>query len=236
MKVRFYATLEQAERVALQGAAVVVIDVLRASSTIITALDNGADRIIPIGDIATATRIVRPGDRAHKLLAGERKACRVPGFDLCNSPSEFSPETVRGKTIVFTTTNGTRAIAASAKAGRVLIGALRNVGAVAETVAEAPSLVILCCGSEGAIAAEDVLCGGLLIQRIGARIDPDSLNDAGRIALLLAERFGGEVDGFVRSCEHARTLVSLGFEDDVVFCARVDASSRVPEVKEGSIT
>ena len=236
MKVRFYATLEQAEKDALQGAAIVVIDVLRASSTIIAALESGAERIIPIADVATATRIVRPGDRGLKLLAGERKARPVPGFDLCNSPSEFTPETVRGKTIVFTTTNGTRAIAASARASRVVVGALRNVSAVADAVASGPSLVLLCCGSEGSIAAEDILCGGLLMKRLGSRVDLASVNDAGRIALFLAERFGGEVEQFVRSCEHARRLVSLGCEHDVVFCARVDATKRVPEVRGGAIT
>ena len=103
---------------------VVVIDVLRASSTIVAAIESGAERIIPIADVETASRLVRPAERDRKLLAGERKCCPVPGFDLCNSPGDFTPERVRGKTIVFTTTNGTRAIAAAAKAARVLICAL----------------------------------------------------------------------------------------------------------------
>ena len=236
MKVRFYATLEQAEKDAFQGSTVVVVDVLRASSTIVAALESGVEKIIPTGDVATAARLVRPWERGMKLLAGERKACPVPGFDLCNSPSEFTPEAIRGKTIVFTTTNGTRAIAAAAKGARVLIGALRNVRAVAEAVAGESEVVVLCCGSEGSIAAEDLLCGGLLVGHLGLRVDPASLNDGARIALLLAERFGGDAERFVRSCDHARLLVSLGYERDVAFCSHVDASNRVPEVRDGAIT
>jgi len=235
MKLRFYATLEQVEKDALQGAVVVVIDVLRASSTILAALEGGAERVIPIGDVATAARLVRPWERGAKILAGERRACPVPGFDLCNSPSEFTPEAIRGKTIVFTTTNGTRAITAAAKASRVVIAALRNVGAAASAVAEETDLVILCCGSEGSLAAEDLLCGGLLINRLGARVETASLGDAARLGVLLVERFGGEVESFVRSCEHARRLVSLGYERDVEYCSRVDASVLVPEVREGAI-
>jgi 2-phosphosulfolactate phosphatase len=236
MKVMFYATLEQAEKDAFQGAAVVVIDVLRASSTIIAALENGAEKIIPTGDVATAARLVRPGERDVKLLAGERKACPVPGFDLCNSPSEFTPDAIRGKTIVFTTTNGTRAITAAAKGSRVLVGALRNVRAVAAAVEAEGELVVLCCGSEGSIAAEDLLCAGLLIRHLGSRVDAASMNDGARLAVLLAERFADDVEGFVRSCDHARRLVSLGYEGDVAFCSRVDASDRVPEVRDGAIT
>ena len=169
MNIRLYPTLEQAEKDALQSAPVVVIDVLRASSTIVAAIESGAERIIPIADVETASRLVRPHERDRKLLAGERKCCPVPGFDLCNSPGEFTPDRVRGKTIVFTTTNGTRAIAAAAKASRTIICALTNVRAVSSTLAGESDVVVLCCGTEGSIAAEDLLCGGLLLESLGGR-------------------------------------------------------------------
>jgi len=235
MNIRLYPTLEQAEKGALQNTAVVVIDVLRASSTIVAAIENGAERIIPIADVETASRLVRPAERDRKLLAGERKCCPVPGFDLCNSPDEFTPERVRGKTIVFTTTNGTRAIAAAAKAARVLVCALTNVHAVAAALREEEDVVVLCCGAEGSIAAEDLLCGGLLLASLGDAVAPQSLTDAARLARIVADVFGHDAEGFVRASDHGRRLIALGFEKDVVFCSRIGVSASVPVVREGVI-
>jgi 2-phosphosulfolactate phosphatase len=235
MIIRLYSTLEQAEKDALQGAVVVIIDVLRASSTIVAAIESGAERIIPIADIETASRLVRPAERDRKLLAGERKCCPVPGFDLSNSPGDFTPERVGGKTIVFTTTNGTRAIAAAAKAARVLVCALTNVHAVAAALRGENEVVVLCCGSEGSIAAEDLLCGGLLLASLGDAVEPNSLTDAARLARILANEFGHDAEGFVRGCDHARRLIALGFEKDVVFCSRIGVSASVPVAREGAI-
>ena len=235
MNIKFYATLEQAERNSLQNASVVVIDVLRASSTIVAAIESGAERIIPIADVETASRLVRPAERDKKLLAGERRCLPVPGFDLSNSPGEFTPGRVRGKTLVLTTTNGTRAIAAVAKAGRIIICALTNLHAVAASVCAESELVVLCCGSEGSIAAEDLFCGGLLLNRLEPAAHAESISDAARIARVMAEKFGGDAEAFVRSTDHGRTLVSLGFERDVAFCSRIGVSSSVPEVREGVI-
>jgi 2-phosphosulfolactate phosphatase len=235
MNIKFYATLEQVEKNSLQNASVVVIDVLRASSTIVAAMENGAERIIPIADVETASRLVRPSERDKKLLAGERKCLPVPGFDLSNSPGEFTPARVRGKTIVLTTSNGTRAIAAAAKAGRIVICALTNLHAVASALRGEPELVVLCCGSEGSIAAEDLLCGGMLLKSLEPAASPESFSDAARVARVVAEQFGSNAEAFVRSSDHGRKLVALGFESDVVFCSRVGASSSVPEVREGVI-
>jgi 2-phosphosulfolactate phosphatase len=235
MNIKFYATLEQAEKNSLQNASVVVIDVLRASSTIVAALENGAERIIPIADVETASRLVRPAERDKKLLVGERKCLPVPGFDLSNSPVEFTPARVRGKTLVLTTSNGTRAIAAAAKAGRIIICALTNLHAVAAAIREEPELVVLCCGAEGSIAAEDLLCGGMLLKILLSAAPHESLSDAARIACVIAEGFGSNAEAFVRSSDHGRKLIGLGFEKDVAFCSRVGASSCEPEVRGGVI-
>jgi len=233
MNIKFYATLEQAEKSSLQNATVVVIDVLRASSTIVAAIESGAERIIPIADVETASRLVRPAERDKKLLAGERKCLPVPGFDLSNSPGEFTPARVRGKTLVLTTSNGTRAIAAAAKADRVVICALTNLPSVAAALREELEIVVLCCGAEGTIAAEDLLCGGMLLRILDPAGALESLSDAARIARLIAEQFGSNTEAFVRSSDHGRKLVALCFEGDVVFCSRVGASSSVPEVRGG---
>ncbi len=235
MNIKFYATLEQAEKNALQNATVVVIDVLRASSTIVAAIESGVERIIPIADVETASRLVRPAERDKKLLAGERKCLSVPGFDLSNSPGEFTPARVRGKTLVLTTSNGTRAIATAAKAGRIVICALTNLTAVAAALRGEREIVVLCCGAEGTIAAEDLLCGGMLLRSLDQAGAPDALPDAARIACVIAEQSGSEIEAFVRRSDHGRKLIALGFESDVVFCSRVGVSSCVPEVREGVI-
>jgi 2-phosphosulfolactate phosphatase len=236
MNIIFYPTLAQAEKERLAGVTLVVIDVLRASTTIIAAIENGAERIIPTIDVEAASRLVRPAERRKKLLAGEHRCRPVPGFDLCNSPEDFPPDRVRGKTIVFTTTNGTKAILLGTKAARTVVCALTNVVAASAALRDEREVAVLCCGSEGSLAAEDLLCGGLLLGGFGARVAPGSLSDAARVSLAIAERFGGEAERFVRSSDHGRRLISLGFERDVVFCSRIGVSNIVPEVREGAIT
>ena len=237
LNVAYYSNVELADRDALAGACVVVIDVLRASTSIVEALESGAELIIPVGDIATASRLAPPGDRANakKVLAGERRCCAVDGFDLGNSPREFTPARVRGKKVVLTTTNGTRAFAAAVKSSRVVVCAFSNLPAVAEAVRGEEHLAVVCCGSEGSIAAEDLLCGGMLLRALGEAYAESALNDAARLSLVLAEKHGENIEAFLRSTDHGRTLVELGFSDDVAFCARLGTTRRVPEYKDGSI-
>ncbi len=236
MLVRFYPTLEQADRESLQDSTVVVIDVLRFASTVIAALEGGATRIIPVEDIETASRLVQPEDRKVKILAGEMRGLTVEGFDLGNSPVEFNSDTVGGKIVVLTTTNGSRAVAASSKADRILICSINNVGAVAKAVEGMEELIILCSGTEGRFAAEDILCGGMLLEALRKRVTRDSLDDAGRLALLLAETVGGDTEDFLRAVDHGRYLTSIGFERDVIHCASKNVSLMVPEVRQGAIT
>jgi 2-phosphosulfolactate phosphatase len=235
MEILFYATIEQADRDTLHDADVVVIDVLRMGSTIVAALASGVKKIIPVEDIETATRLARPEDRPAKLLAGERKGIPIPGFDLGNSPLEFTPETVGGKTVILTTTNGTRALSMAAKSRRVVACSINNVGAVADAVRNSSRLAILCCGTEGGIAAEDLLCGGMLLDAIGTGVRGIDLNDGARLALRLARETGGSLEEFLRSCDSGRSLIALGLGRDVDHCARRDSSTIVPEVRQGAI-
>ena len=236
MRIRLYPTLERVDREAIHDATVVVIDVLRATSTIITGIENGAERIIPVEDIETASRLVGPSDHEIKLLAGERKGLPIDGFDLFNSPLEFTSETVSGKTVILTTSNGTRAIVAAEKANKVLIGAITNVGAVAHRVHSETDLVILCSGNEGGLAVEDLLCGGMIIRRLETIVGDGDLDDAGRIALVLSDRFGDDTVNILRACDRGRQLLDLGYEADILYCACTDSSTIVPELREGGIS
>lgn len=235
MKILFYPTIEQAERDRLQGVDVVIIDVLRMGSTLVAALENGARKIIPVTDTETASRLALPDERSTRILAGERGGMPIEGFDLGNSPLEYTAGAVGGKTVILTTTNGTRAVSVAARSHRTLVCSINNVGAVADAVRDLTQLVILCCGTESSIAAEDILCGGMLIAALGGGVREDELDDEARMALSLARETGDEIEAFLRGCDSGRRLLALGLGDDIVHCARRDISGIVPEVRQGTI-
>ncbi len=234
--IRFYATAGTAAGESYHGAVVVVIDVLRATSTILAALDKGAARVLPVESIETATRLVSLSDRGDKLLAGEQKGLPIEGFDLFNSPSELDSETIAGRTIILATSNGTPAIAAAAsRAGRLVVCSILNVDTVAKEVSGQSDLVIICSGNNGRIAGEDLLCAGLLLGALSPPVDAGSLDDSASIAMILADRYGDDIEGYLRSTDRGRQLIGLGYEKDIVYCSRRDSIRRIPELVQGLI-
>jgi 2-phosphosulfolactate phosphatase len=235
-RIRFFATAGEATGENYHGAVVVVIDVLRATSTILAALENGAARILPVENIETATRLVSLSDRGDKLLAGEQKGLPIEGFDLFNSPSELEVEPVRGKTIILATTNGTPAIAAAAsKAGRLIICSVLNVDAVAAEISGHGDIVIICSGNHGRLAGEDLLCAGLLLSALTPPVAPGSLADSAAMAMLLSEKYRDDIEGYMRTTDRGRQLIALGYGKDIEYCSRRGSISRVPEVLQGLI-
>ena len=231
--IRFFATAGEAAGESYHGAVVVVIDVLRATSTILAALDNGAARVLPVESIETATRLVSLSDRGDKLLAGEQKGLPIEGFDLFNSPSELEEETITGRTIILATSNGTPAIAAAAsKAGRLIVCSILNVDAVAEEISGRSDLVIICSGNHGRIAGEDLLCAGLLLGALSPPVDTDSLDDSASMAMILADRYGDDIEGYLLSTDRGRQLIGLGYGKDITYCSRRGSIRKVPELVE----
>jgi len=208
----------------------IVIDVLRASSTIITALDNGACAIIPCSEIASARAIA--ADTPNSILSGERNGLKIEGFDIGNSPKEFNVQTVQGKTIVSSTTNGTCAIAAVSEAREILIGALLNSKACAKQVVEnnTEDLLIACAGTYGQPSLDDILAAGAIISNIIAlTVNEPILNDAAKIALITYQRFQGkDMLSAFKYAKHGQTLINVGREEDLVFCAAENSSQTVP--------
>jgi len=145
---------------------VVMIDVLRASTTICTALEAGADAVIPCLEVDDARRAAADLPGGNVVLAGERDCQPIDGFDLGNSPREFLPERVSGRTVVFTTTNGTRALHHAHLAQRVLIGAFVNASAVFQELIEQQKIHILCAGTRGQFSEDDTLLAGMLVERL----------------------------------------------------------------------
>ena len=234
--IRFFSTAAAAAGENYHGATVVVIDVLRSTSTILTALENGAARVLPVESIETATRLVSLSDRGDKLLAGEQKGLPIEGFDLFNSPSELDRETIGGRTIILATSNGTPAIAAaSQKAGRVLVCSIGNVDAVAEEISGEGDIVIICSGNEGRLSGEDLLCAGILLGALDPPVDRGTLDDPAAIAMLLAERHSGDIEGYLKTTDRGRKLIELGYGKDIELCSKRGSVTRVPEVIQGLI-
>jgi len=227
------------------GGTVVVIDVLRASTTICHALAAGARAVIPALEVDEARRIAAGLPSGEALLGGEREGLRIPGFDLGNSPSEFRPETVAGRTVVFTTTNGTRAMNRCRAAARVFIGAFVNLSAVCEILKPteskpAQSIHMLCAGSRGRITREDVLFAGAVIDRLlrDGTVDETAQNDQARIARAAwQEACGGEspisavrLAAELRNTQGGRNLKAIHLERDIDDAARIDLLRVVPEL------
>jgi 2-phosphosulfolactate phosphatase len=212
----------------LAGATALVIDVLRASTTIVTALGNGAACVMPIESVEDA-RARKTALGAGVILAGERDGDPPDGFDLGNSPLEFTRERVRGRSIVLTTSNGTRALAAARQASAVGVAALVNLGAAAAwALGQGRDVVLVCSGSLGKRSLEDEVCAGLLVAKLsmdapGAVVTPDA--DA---AQETGRRYGKDLEALARDARHARKLTAQGRGADVAFCLALDTAAVVP--------
>lgn len=221
------------------GGIAVVIDVLRASTTMVTALAHGAARVVPVNDVDEARRLAAEAGPAA-MLGGERGGVRIPGFDLGNSPLEYVASRVAGRTIVITTTNGTAALAAARGAREILIGAIINRAAVAAAVrrlaGEGGQVHLVCAGTDGCVSAEDVLAAGAILDAADADRAGDALDAAARDALAAFRRVaaGGDVAASLvaefRRSPGGANLVALGMEADLPAAAAIDTLPLVPRL------
>lgn len=222
------------------GGTVVVIDLLRASTTICHALSAGAREVTPFVEVDDVLRAAEGQDRAGLLLGGERGGERIDGFDLGNSPRDYTADAVFGKQILFTTSNGTRALHHARLAAKVVVGCLANLTALVESLSHDVDLHLLCAGTGGHVSREDILAAGAIAYEVTNNDRPARrLNDAAESArgewqeLLNTARSAGRtaddqlaVD--LRDTPHGKTLVNLGFESDLDLCARRDSAAVVP--------
>jgi 2-phosphosulfolactate phosphatase len=218
----------------LAGGTAVVIDVLRATTTIVYALAAGAQSVIPCGEIDAARAVASSLPAGTALLGGERVGLKIAGFDLGNSPTEYVPTVVGGRTIVFTTTNGTRALLRSRQARRVVAGAFANLNAVVNWLAaETGPVHIICAGTDGQITLEDVLCAGTIARGlIQAISEVDVTDDSAALAIHLSETRGSHYDSLLavlRAGRGGRNLIEHGLDADMITAARWDVTSIVPE-------
>ncbi len=208
----------------------IVVDVIRASTSLVTLVERGASRVFIAGDIDSA-RAAAP--RVGAVLAGEQDGLAPPGFAYGNSPVELSRASVDGRPVVFVTTNGTTAIRAVTDAPTVLVGALRNGGAVCreawqEATAHGDDITIVCAGREHAFAIDDAYCAGYLIHRI-VEGGSAELTDAAMAAVTLY-RSEPDARAVFTTSAAGRNVIRLGLTADITYCAQRDASNAVPRL------
>lgn len=215
---------------------VVVIDVLRATSSMVAAIAAGATRIFPVDSIEHARNLAVQIAPQRPVLAGERGGLRPEGFALGNSPAEFTPEAVEGRPVIMATTNGSRAFGKVEAARRVHAASFLNLSVTAEALArEGHDVLIVCSGTELAPSLEDVACGGALSHRIREIVGPGcTLADA---ALIARNTYGAYPDvlAVLWRSSHGRYLESIGLGADIELCARKDRHPVVLTMDGGAI-
>jgi 2-phosphosulfolactate phosphatase len=220
---------------ALPASTVLVVDVLRASTTMITALGNGCLGVVPVADAVEARRRAQALG-ATALVAGERKGLMIEGFDLGNSPLEMTPERVSGKTLVFTTSNGTGALLASRGAAAVGVAALINASAASAWAhAGGRDVTVVCSGERGRVSLEDEVCAGLLLDGI-LRIEIGAeVTEAGRHALDVGRAYGKDLARLARDAPWGRHLAAAGRSADLDACLVLDTTTLVPVFRDGLV-
>jgi 2-phosphosulfolactate phosphatase len=210
----------------LAGATALVVDVLRASTSIVSAMANGCAAVVPVGDAQEARR--RAAATAGALLAGERRGEPLEGFDLGNSPLEFSAERVGGRTVFLTTSNGTGALLAVRGAAAIGVAAFVNLSAVSQwAMAAGRDVIVACSGERGDRSLEDEVCAGLLVDRLlaaGAATAGAEAEEAAR----RARPYAGDLARLAQDSRWARHLAAHGRARDVEACLAIDTFALVP--------
>jgi 2-phosphosulfolactate phosphatase len=207
---------------------VVVVDVLRATSSMVTALAHGVESITPVANLEECRKLKTKG----YVISGERDGKKVEGFDKGNSPFEYQSDDIRGLKIAFTTTNGTQAIEKSKEAREVIIGAFLNLTAVAKYLLLGENnALIVCAGWKGRVNLEDTLFAGALVEKLKEYLGPDC--DAPLAAQHLYNLAKNDMVGFLNASSHVRRLNKLNIHDDIKFCVTPDQYKVLPKLKNG---
>ena len=228
------------------GKTVVVVDVLRATTTITSAIHAGCRYVLPQGSIEGAKSTFEQLESdvltgGLSMLGGERKGKVVPGFHGGNSPVEYTPEVVADKILILATTNGTVAMDHCAQATRILIGSMVNLTAVAQQVVSEPNVVVLCSGTDKLITSEDVIFAGAFLQRVAqlrqqAGLPVGKFTDPAMIASnhwqTVQQQIEGEAElaDFFKNARGGINLVRIGHSADIEFAANIDSLPIVSEL------
>ena len=231
----------------LKGTCALVIDVLRATTTVLYALASGAERVVPLLDVEEAIR--RRTEYPDVVLGGERGGKRIDGFDLGNSPESFAPDVVTGKTVLFTTTNGTVAMHAARFAEPVFLACFVNAAAVVDRLSQFDRISIVCAGTDGQPTEEDILLAGCLTERLQRRRGyAYRLNVQAATAVELwsrsfsLKRILGEdkipaeaLAQILRRSRGGSNLMQLGLGADILTASQLDSIELAPQMRDGEV-
>lgn len=240
MKIDLCFSQSQLDEMQLRDKNVIVIDVLRSSTTVVTALQNGAREIIPVGSIESAVKISGSLFGDVTLRGGERNGKMIQGFNLGNSPMEYTEAMVRGKSIIFCTTNGSVAMAKSRYARAMAVAGFVNMSAVVDFVRSLQSdIMIVCAGRPpitGGFSLEDAVCAGMLVHMLSEdKSAAVELSDPSLAARILYKSFGRSILKMMKNTDHGRYLAEIGFGEDIKLCAQIDSMQSVPVLTGTSI-
>jgi len=236
MKINIHYSNLNFDELYFTGKTSVVIDVLRSSTVIVHALKNGAREIIPVGTVDFAIKVSGNAFGGQTILAGERNTKMVEGFNLGNSPLEFTPEIVAGKSIILYTTNGSRSIVKAKFSENLFICCYNNLPAVANhLLALNKDVEIICAGSNGNFNLEDAACAGRLLNEIGKVNKLVEIGDSGRASLVLSKLFGKNILKMLKKTDHGRLLIENGFSADIKECAQFGTTDLIPYYVSGAI-
>ena len=218
MKINVITFGERINHGVLSANTVIVVDVLRCTSTIIAALDSGASKVVPVLEPGETVALAQAIGLDDCILGGERSCTKLPGFDVGNSPFEYDASLVRGKTVIISTTNGTNAICGMRDGARVFLGSMTNRAAVSRVAASfADDILIVCSGSDGIVSADDYCAAGAIISAICGFTSEIELSDIALICLNLYNSFkSGSFD--LMQARHCKRLNELGYVKDIDYC------------------
>jgi len=229
MDIEVFLTSTGIEEDDVRDRTVVVIDVLRACSTIATALSHGARAVVPVLDMAQASRIAANLDPDVYRLGGERGGEKIEGYHLGNSPLEYTQDEVEGRDIILNTTNGTKALTRARAARHLIAGSLLNAGRVVDFIRQMDTdVTILCAGRHNRISLEDTVCAGLMLDRLWNGTEPTFVSDAANTAYTLYKHDQPDVSTRLRRGNAVQLLTEMGYQEDIDYCFQVDAMPVLP--------
>lgn len=235
MKIDIIISADDIQESKIKNKNVVVIDMLRATTVITTAFMNGCSEVIPYLTIDEALNKGKTLSRDSYVLGGERKAMKIEGFDLSNSPLEYTKDTVDNKTVIITTTNGTRTLTECTEAKRIFVGAMINGKAVAEKLVElGDDACIVNAGTNGEFSMDDFICSGYIINEILKLTNKVDLTDIAKTANYIYES-NHSIESFIHSARHYGVMKDLGLMEDIHYAMQKDITKIVPEYKNGRI-
>lgn len=229
IRTEVFFTPAQVDELYLRNKNAIVVDVLRASTTIATALFHGAKEIIPVATVESAVKVSGSLFGDVTLRGGERNGKVIEGFNLGNSPREYTEEAVKGKTIIYTTTNGSAAMVKGRYAKNLVIAGFTNLSkVVAFLKGLKEDFVIVCAGKQNDFSLEDAVCAGMVLSKLGKSFRNSALDDSGKAAVSLFEDYGKNIVSMLQETDHGKFLIDIGFEEDLKICGKVDSIPVLP--------